>query len=61
MPPTAAFNEHTIATIADHGARITSLEDGQKRIEGKIDKILYLALASLAGIAGELITHLAGK
>jgi hypothetical protein len=50
---TAAMNQDIAAILARHEERLDSQEEGQKRIEGKLDKLLF-------GMLGTLVTALAG-
>jgi len=38
---------HLDNDVSAHGARLNAVEEGQKRVEGKLDGLFYMLLASL--------------
>jgi hypothetical protein len=49
------------AQVANHEARITSLERASDRVEAKIDKILWFTISSLAAALGSMVSVLLKK
>lgn len=53
-----AMTPEIAAEFADHNARITSCEGADKRVEARLDKLIFLMIGTLMSAVGGLVVGL---